>query len=356
MSTGPDERARIRIRDLLRGPVDWDLAVRAASLHRVLPLVYRNLRQIDPEGVPSPVLSLLRDAYLRNAARNLRLATRLKEICGLLGERGIEAVPFKGPVLAQEVFGDLALRQFTDLDVLVPRNAAMRNKSLPFGGSHHGAPLDLHWDLSGDYTAAGMTYDALEADFRQVELLGAPLVTLGDRDLVLYLCLHATMESWSRLDHVCCVAELIRKHPDLTGPETLERAGLLHLRRCFLAGCGLAHGLLDADLPGFLLDEVERDANVRKYVRLCMERLFAGRSGEYGAARRPKFGGAHFLLKDRALDRVRHMLFLVLSPTIEDWRRLPVPGSLGFLLYGYRPSRLFLDYARGRASGLAKTR
>ena len=369
----PGARALSRVRALVRGPLDWNRMPQKASLHRVLPLVYRNLKENVPADVPSSILSRLHDAYLRNAARNLKFGVRLQEVCRFLGDRGIEAVPFKGPVLAQEVFGDVALRQFSDLDVLVPKNAAwravqvlvgagftpeitlsasqfrwyaLRNKSLSFGAPEHGVPLDLHWDLSGDYTAAAMTYDALKPGFRRVELLGAPLVTLGDQDLLIYLCLHATMESWSRLDHVCCVGELMGKNPGLAGMEMLSRAGALHLRRCFLAGCSLAHELLEADVPNFLLDEIERDKHVKDYVRQCMGRLFENRSGEYGNEKRPKFGDAHFLLKDRGVDQVRHLLFLAVSPTVEDWRRLPVPGGFGFVLYGYRPLRLGLDFVR----------
>ncbi len=375
--TGLTAYATARVRTIAKMRPDWDWLMRAAAEHRVLPLVYRQLKALGLEEVPEPVFVWAREGFLFNAARNLRFAAQLNALVSLLEKEGIGAVPFKGPVLAQELFGDVALRQFTDLDILVPGNAAwravqvlvragfrpeitlsasqfrsyaMRNKSLPFGGPERGVPLDLHWDLSGDYTAAAMTHDALKPGFRPVELLGAALVTLGDRDLLIYLCLHATMESWSRLDHVCCVAELIGKNQDLAGVETLKRAGALRSRRCFLAGCSLAHGLLEADLPGFLLDEIERDSNVKEYVGQCMGRLFESLAGEYEHNKSPKFGGAHFLLKDRGVDKLRHLLFLALSPTIEDWRRLRVPGWLGFALYGYRPLRLGLEYLRRRGS------
>ena len=373
--TGLSARAATRVGTLVKGRPNWDGLMEAATAHRVLPLVYRQLKALGLEEVPGPVFAWAREAFLLNAAGNLRFAAQLKELVGLLEEEGVPAVPFKGPVLAQEVFGDVALRQFTDLDILVPgkaawravevlkgagfrpeislsasqfRRYAMRNKSLSFGGAERGVPLDLHWDLSGDYTAAAMTYEALEPGFERVELLGAPLVTLGDRDLLIYLCLHAAMESWSRLDHVCCVAELMRRNPDLAGMETLKRAGVLHSRRCLLAGCSLAHGLLEADVPGWLLGMIERDRHVKAYAGQCMGRLFEGRAGAYGNGKRPKFGGAHFLLKDRGVDKLRHLLFLAVSPTVEDWRRLPVPGALGFVLYGYRPLRLGLEAFRRR--------
>ncbi len=380
--TEPGAEDVSRIRTLVRGPMDWDRLFRSASVHRVIPLVYRNLKTIAPLDVPPSLLARLRDAHLRNAAHNLRLAARLKEICRLLHERGIEAVPFKGPVLAQEVFGDIGLRQFTDLDLLVPRaeawhavqaleergyapeirltgsqfrSYALRNKSLPLSHLSDGVFLDLHWDLSGDYALRAMTMDAFRKGLEPVTVLGQPLFTLGRDDLVAYLCLHATMESWSRLDHVCCVAELVRKHPDVLGAETYEKAKRMHLKRCLLAGCWLIYHALDAPVPQWLLDEAAGDGHVSAYVRECHARLLAGGQAEEGKRQRPKFSIQHMRLKDGPGDRFRHMLFLLLSPTIEDWRRLPVPGRLGWILYGYRPLRLGMDFLRERRGGLGGT-
>jgi hypothetical protein len=306
---------------------------------------------------------------------------RLKEVLRLLRNRGIEGVPFKGPVLAQEVFGDVALRQFTDLDVLVPREAswaavkaleaqgfvpeislthaqfrsyAARNKSLPMVNPESGVPLDLHWDLSGDYARAPMTVDSFKAELEPVDLLGTTFVTLGKKDLFIYLCLHATMESWSRLDHLCCVAELVQRQPEVLCPETLERARQLHLRRCFLTGCSLIHSVLDAPVPGVLLDRIGRDGHVTAYVRERLKNFWGGNDTDNEKREGLKFSRQHLLLKDGLGDQCRYILFLLVSPTIEDWRRLPLPGSLGFLLHGYRPLRLGMDFARGKAFGLAR--
>ena len=43
---------------------------------------------------------------------------------------GITAIPYKGPALALQVYGDLKLRSFVDLDVLVRRSDAARAGTL----------------------------------------------------------------------------------------------------------------------------------------------------------------------------------------------------------------------------------
>jgi len=65
---------------------------------------------------------------LTNAARNVFLTNKLFEILNLFKKNDILALPFKGPVLAESVYGDLSLRQFVDLDILVHNHDAISTK------------------------------------------------------------------------------------------------------------------------------------------------------------------------------------------------------------------------------------
>ena len=119
-----------RIRSLVQKEIDWDCLVQAAIRHRVMPLLYRSLKNTCPEAVPNAYLEQLRDSFLANAARNVFLTNKLFEILSLLKANNILALPFKGPVLAESVFGNLSLRQFVDLDVLVYKRDALRARDL----------------------------------------------------------------------------------------------------------------------------------------------------------------------------------------------------------------------------------
>jgi len=103
-----------RILSLVQKEIDWDYLLREASRHRVMPLLYRNLKKTCPETVPSTYLEQLRDSFLANAARNVFLTHKLFEILNLFKENNTTALPFKGPVLAESVFGDISLRRFLD--------------------------------------------------------------------------------------------------------------------------------------------------------------------------------------------------------------------------------------------------
>lgn len=108
-----------RIRTLLRSQIDWEYLLRAADSHGLKPLLYWHLEATSPESVPEVTLEHLEAEFRRNMKRNLFLSMELLKLLERLEGQGIQAIPFKGPVLAVSVYGNLALRPFSDLDILV---------------------------------------------------------------------------------------------------------------------------------------------------------------------------------------------------------------------------------------------
>src|SRR5262245_36794835 len=122
-----DSRHVTQAQRLLRGSeLDWKRLLGMARLHRVVPLVYRNLSGIGKDLVPPDVLGELRQYHLDNTVRNLSLTREMLSILNLFGEAGISVVPFKGPVLAHLAYGNVCWREFDDLDILVPQEHVLR--------------------------------------------------------------------------------------------------------------------------------------------------------------------------------------------------------------------------------------
>ena len=113
------EESVSRIGRLVGLLTDWDDLISTGNFHGVLPLLYTSLRHVCDQAVPSSPMTELRARFHSNSARNLFLAARLLKILQLLEANGISAVAFKGPTLAVIAYGNLALREFCDLDVLV---------------------------------------------------------------------------------------------------------------------------------------------------------------------------------------------------------------------------------------------
>lgn len=128
--------------------LDWDLVVRLAGLHGVRPLAFRYLADCLPE----PHRCRLADDCSAIAAHNRFVTGELIRILDLLESAGIPVIPFKGPVLAHQLFADVGMREFSDLDMIVPREQA--------------------WDAVDVLRGAGYTPDFQPMDWRREWLLG----------------------------------------------------------------------------------------------------------------------------------------------------------------------------------------
>src|SRR5688572_24047075 len=117
--TSIDSNTLDRLKTLLHQDLGWQRLIQTAGIHGVLPLLYRSLSRNAPGLVPKAILERLRENFRSNVQRNLFLTAELLKLLDLFAAHRIDAVPFKGPVLAAAVYKDLSLRQFSDLDVLV---------------------------------------------------------------------------------------------------------------------------------------------------------------------------------------------------------------------------------------------
>src|SRR5262249_37383288 len=116
-SLTPENRDRLRF--LLGQPLDWGQLISFAARHRVLPLLCRHILPAWRNEIPEDAQRVLQEHVRWNAHRNLLRTAELIEILRDLEEQGIQASPYKGPVLADLLYGDVSLRHFDDLDVFV---------------------------------------------------------------------------------------------------------------------------------------------------------------------------------------------------------------------------------------------
>ncbi len=69
-------------------------------------------------------------AFQRVSALNILLTHELQKLLALFADNDVRAVPYKGPALALQLYGNVALRQFSDLDILVHPRDVLRARDL----------------------------------------------------------------------------------------------------------------------------------------------------------------------------------------------------------------------------------
>jgi len=102
--------------------IDWNYFLKlAVERHRLTGSVYKNLKIHATGLVPDSVCEYLKQQCQKNAYQMMHKAAELVRLTTLFTEAGIRVLPYKGPVLAIQLFGDLSMRRSGDLDALPSR-------------------------------------------------------------------------------------------------------------------------------------------------------------------------------------------------------------------------------------------
>jgi len=112
-----DERTRAHLETAPRYGLNWDRLTQLAQRHGVVPLIYPRLVAMDSSLRNS--LPDLRALYEANARQTLWLTGELFRVLERFEHCGVRAMPYKGPVLAEMLYGNVTMRQFVDLDLLI---------------------------------------------------------------------------------------------------------------------------------------------------------------------------------------------------------------------------------------------
>jgi hypothetical protein len=303
-----DEQAEQRINQLLLQDVDWLLLISVARAHGVIPLLYRAVRYLQLNAMPTEIRhELQREFHAWGMAVHV-LVKELREVLKLLEENGIPAIPFKGPALAVYVYGDPANRKPGDLDILINQRDFFKTRDLLMQRgytprikleqeSHYlhtrGASafvrnkfnIDLHWSLEQkifDSFPFSWKFDDDEVWERacSLTLAGTEVRTLSPEDLLSFLCVHGSKDSWHSLYLICDVAALIHAHPELDWQWMMDRAETLRSERILYLGLCLAGQLMDAPLPDKVWKRIHDNEVVGKLAHQVCTCLFkpSGRS------------------------------------------------------------------------------
>jgi hypothetical protein len=365
--TKVDAETSARIKAITSSPdeVDWDYVYRLARRHSVLPLIYSQLNTTAAANVPLDQLARLKQNYQDNVARNLLLTAELCRILQTFEAAGIEAVPYKGPALAAYAYGNLTLRRFVDLDILVRKADALRAKELltalgfvcgtPWTSAQQALLLrtqhnlslsreegrivvELHWEVASSLFASSLQAEDFWGRLETLRLNNIAVKSLSAEDLLLSLCVHGSKHLWERLAWICDVAELARTRPDLNWSVVFERAASSGSYRMLLLGLCLAKSLLNAPLPEHVKSKLAADRIAVSLAKQVSKRLF----GDVGQPPASISESIKFNWAVRAgwRSRLRYCR-LLLQPTDADIETIPLPRPLSFAYYLMRPFGLF---------------
>jgi len=355
-----------RIRALAAGQIDWDYLFALARRHSIIPLIWLQLERHASDLIPPEFLAKLKLNYQQNSARNTILAAELCHIVELLTKEAIPVIPYKGPALALFAYGNLALRRFVDLDIIVRKSDVLRARDLlladgyaptksltttqqelllrtqhnfQFARDNNRLLLELHWEVAPHLFASSVQEAELWLNLETITVKGTingtEMKTLAAEDLLLSLCLHGSRHLWERLGWICDVAELISRH-DLNWPALQQRAAAADSERMFLLGLHLARKLLQAPSPSEIQRRCDSDPRLESLAANVVEHLFNGPT--HVPATSKEIFKYNLGVRKSLAARARYFVYM-LRPTDRDVSAHQFPSSLNFAYYLTRPFR-----------------
>ena len=361
------------LRDLSSSPsLDWAEVIKETQRQSIVPLVYHHLHAACADLTPPDVLRQLRAEYLYAAARSMALAAELREITQLLAIEGVGALPYKGPVLALQAYGDIALRSFTDLDLIVrPRDITKAREILACRGYlplenltssqeravlklEHNIPLissagdvvvELHWRIAPMAFSFPMPMEGLWERAVPVRLGGKVVSGISVDDLMILLPVHGTRHAWSAVEWVTGIAELMRQPDSVGWNRVIRDAEHLRVGRIVRLAVALANRLLDAPIPDTVARWIDHDTQIPSLVSWVAARLFVPVDLSSATQQRAVFQ-FEMAVKDGIRERLRDGFRRVTYPTGKDWAATGLPDILFPLYYLVRPGRLLARYLR----------
>ena len=285
-----------RIAVLAQQNLDWDYLLRIAEKHKVIQLLYKNLSAICSEAIPPKTFRDLRSRFLANANNNLFLTHQLLQLLSLFQQHQIRAIPYKGTVLANSIYGKQSLRQVRDIDLLVDLAGFTKTKELLLSLGYFSqeqydreeclvkpeprVEVDLHWGFTPFYFPLELDFERLWQRTQTIKINQVNILTFATEDLLLILCIQVGKDSWERqqqLEHlakVCDLAELIKSSPDLDWSLVTEQAKQIGAVRILHFGLILAWGLMDVDLPSDIEATIQADLTAISLAKQVCAPLF----------------------------------------------------------------------------------
>lgn len=293
-----------KINQIINSGVDWNSLLKIATPNKVITLFYHNLISINKQIFPQTLNNNLKKYLSSNNIKNKILTQELIRLINLLKNQNIQAIPFKGPILAVSAYGNLALRQFTDIDILIKKKDILQARELlikegyknkenlteaqeiaqlesryvkayTYSSPNNGVEVEIHWKLRADYTFFPINYQQLWQEKTSICLENHHISSLSPEDEFLYLCVHGCGDRWKNLAQICDLAAYIFSHEKLNWTKLLAKAKQVNCQTRLLFSLALAQNLLGIELPSFMQEKIVKNSQISWLNKWAVKNLFS---------------------------------------------------------------------------------
>ncbi len=213
-----------KVKDIMNLPLNWEGVLESALSQGIAPLLYNNLKKIrSSHFVPKKIMDKLKKAHYANVARNMYHYEELKSILEAFSGKGVKVIVLKGAALDKIVYGDIGLRTFGDLDLLVKKEDLPYAKKImsdleyvstsgkmseewrrmnhfhlqPYIQPDKNIVVEIHWHITRD--SFHINIDEWWDMAKVIKIDNCQALILSPEDMLIHLCLHLFNHGYNKI-------------------------------------------------------------------------------------------------------------------------------------------------------------
>jgi hypothetical protein len=220
---------------------DWDYCYKSLTFNGIGSLAYvilKNKKQFAL--IPEQILLKLGQIYLKTLSRNIIFYEHFKIISRAFLANNIDIIPLKGIYLAEFYYNEIAMRQMSDIDILVKEEDSIKCVQIlkdlgysviervksefikkKFSSKHlptmelNGVSVEIHYRVFIDESNNLINIDEYWTNSRPCYLEEIPFKALSPENHLQYLCIHLERhfnEGKIKLYQFIDMIQILRKH------------------------------------------------------------------------------------------------------------------------------------------------
>lgn len=345
----------------LVGQIDQRIFMELARWHRVLPSVYKNIKNHFSDCFDKDQIEDLQTHYLKNMSECNRQLAAISELSDVFKRAGIKFKVIKGIPLAYKLYGSPHFRYARDIDILIDgaqlasvcnifETQGYKSKFNDLEPYQQKIYLGTHKDItftrvSGEIVELHIRlseYSSLFSDVITAELLSGSDRANVDQYAFIYYCWHGAHTMFHRLKWLADLAQFCRvcQWEEEEWVSAIQFANKLGVARCLTLSCALLSYVYNEQFPKNIEENMKRSFLVKVMLFVCKNNLNE-RNYFNRASSKIYIHILEMLLFSRTSDKIE-VLRHNFRPTLVDLCVLPaIPRRLSFLYLLLRPFRFF---------------
>lgn len=289
-----------RIDQLITEVNDWEIFLETIINRGIGPLFLQKISSLKNKHIiPENVITKLRNVYHKTLTRSMLLSDQFVKISKLFDEHRIRTIVLKGTLLSEWLYNDIGLRQFSDIDLLVPEEKARECisllESMGYVASYipvsklidqysevvhyppmikNGVSIEIHIRLHRTQKEYDFKIKEMIRDAVPVQIYGIKTLSLSLYDLIIHVCVHA--DKHFRAAHIQFtsindIVNLMLKHGDVIDwDDFTERCCLHECETAVFSMLMLTYHFMNVPLPERIVSDYAGLFNQKDAERFVM--------------------------------------------------------------------------------------